>query len=111
MESDLMQLWRKRQNVVRRIERATRRVSPSAACEYDALTAAIAKSSARSDGDADVQIALARELAAHAPDAELLTQLIDSIAEWMRTKKSVGLPPIPAGINSIKKANKGAFPL
>jgi len=111
MRQDLQDLWRRRQNVARRIERATRRVSPSAACEYDALTTAIAKDPIRSDGGADVKFALLRELAAHAPDAELLLQLIDTIGDWIHTKESMDLPPIPAGINGMKKANKGFFPL
>lgn len=111
MDKDLMQLWRKRQNVVRRIERATRRVSPSVACEYDALTSAIAGRDVRSDADADVKLVLARELAEHAPDAELLIQLIDTIGEWIHTRESASLPSIPAGFNGIKKANKDTFSL
>lgn len=108
----LSQLWRKRQAAVRRIERATRQVSPALAAEAYALTVAFADHPIRTDADIELKLALARELVEHAPDAALLLKLIDTIQEGLHAGRRPVLPALrPAEFNSVKKTNKAIFPL
>ncbi|MBP2233124.1 hypothetical protein J2847_006459 [Azospirillum agricola] len=108
----LPELWKKRQAAVRRIERATQPAPPALAAETHALTVAVAGHPIGSDADIDVKLTLARELAAHAPDAALLLKLLDTLQEGLPATRSARLPGARvAELISAKKANKANFPL
>jgi len=108
----LSQLWRKRQAVVRRIDRATQRVSPALAADAYALTVAIANHPTRSEAGIDLKLALARELAEHAPDAALLLKLIETIQDGLHAARHPSLPVVRVDeLISTENTNKAIFPL
>ncbi|AWK90327.1 hypothetical protein [Azospirillum thermophilum] len=111
MLGSLSRLWRRRLDVVRRIERAAS-VPSALADEFADLNAVIAKAPAETDDDREVKLALLRELAEEAPDRELMLDLIDSLAEGLRAGRVVdeALPFCVRG-GRAKKTQGRYFPL
>lgn len=86
MPRSLHALWRTRNALIRSIERRETAAPPALAERLTALTAEIAGRPAANGNDLRIKLALMRELAEHAPDQDLLLQLIetaqDALTDW-----------------------------
>lgn len=78
MPRSLAALWRARLALIRRIERSNAAAPPELDQRLTALTTEIAERPADGENDLNAKWALMRELAEHAPDHELLIQLIQT---------------------------------